>query len=69
MTGDPIDAATAADWGLINRAVPAEQLESATLDLIQRATRGLAHAKALGKRATTARSRLLAQPGLPLCRR
>ena len=51
MTGDPIDAATAADWGLINRAVPADQLEAATLDLIQRATRGLAHAKALGKQA------------------
>ncbi len=49
MTGDPISAATAADWGLINRAVPPEQLEAATLDLIQRATRGSALSKALGK--------------------
>ena len=49
MTGDPISAATAADWGLINQAVPPDQLEAATLDLIQRATRGSALSKALGK--------------------
>ncbi|MFZ1608688.1 MAG: enoyl-CoA hydratase-related protein [Rhodoferax sp.] len=49
LTGDPIDAATAADWGLINKAVPSDQLEAATLDLIQRATRGSALSKALGK--------------------
>lgn len=49
MTGDAIDAATAAAWGLINRAVPAGELEAATLDLIQRATRGSASSKALGK--------------------
>ncbi len=49
MTGDAIDAQTAADWGLINRAVPLDQLEAATLDLIQRATRGSAASKALGK--------------------
>ncbi len=49
MTGDAIDAQTAADWGLINRAVPLEQLEAVTLDLIQRATRGSAASKALGK--------------------
>lgn len=49
LTGDAIDAATAAEWGLINKAVPADQLEAATLDLIQRATRGSALSKALGK--------------------
>lgn len=49
LTGDPISAATAAEWGLINRAVPAEQLDAATLDLIQRASRGSALSKALGK--------------------
>src|SRR5574343_1415056 len=37
LTGDSIDAATAADWGLINHAVPAAELEAATLDLVQRA--------------------------------
>lgn len=49
LTGDAIDAATAADWGLINKAVPADQLAAATLDLINRATRGSALSKAQGK--------------------
>ena len=50
LTGDAIDAATAANLGLINRAVPADQLDAAVLDLISRATRGSALSKALGKR-------------------
>lgn len=49
MTGDVIDAATAADWGLVNKVVPAADLDAATLDLIGRATRGSAMSKALGK--------------------
>ena len=49
MTGDPIDAKTAADWGLINRAVPDDQLDAAVLDLITRATRGSVLSKAIGK--------------------
>ena len=49
VTGDAIDAAAAVQWGLINRAVPVDQLEAATLDLITRATRGSALSKALGK--------------------
>jgi enoyl-CoA hydratase/carnithine racemase len=51
FTGDPIDAATAADWGLVNRAVPADQLDAAVDDLLRRATRGSAFAKAIGKAA------------------
>ncbi len=51
LTGDPIDAATAADWGLINRAVPDDQLDAAVADLIGRATRGSALSKSLGKRS------------------
>lgn len=50
LTGDPIDARTAADWGLINRVVPDEQLDAAVADLIGRATRGSVLSKALGKR-------------------
>jgi enoyl-CoA hydratase/carnithine racemase len=61
MTGDPIDARTAADWGLINRVVPDDQLEAATLDLITRATRGAAEAKAVGKQ-TYYRQMELPQP-------
>jgi enoyl-CoA hydratase/carnithine racemase len=49
LTGDAIDATTAADWGLINHAVPADQLDAATLDLISRASRGCAVSKAMGK--------------------
>ena len=49
MTGDPIDAHTAADWGLVNRVVPADELDAATLDLITRATRGSSLSKGLGK--------------------
>ena len=33
LTGDPIDAATAADWGLINRVVPDDELDAAVADL------------------------------------
>lgn len=51
LTGDPIDAATAVRWGLINHAVPADQLDVRVNDLIQRATRGSAFSKAAGKHA------------------
>lgn len=51
MTGDPIDARTAADWGLVNKVVPAAELDAATDDLIRRATRGSASSKAMGKHA------------------
>ena len=50
FTGDPIDATTAADWGLVNRVVPDDELDSAVDDLMRRATRGSARSKALGKR-------------------
>ena len=49
LTGDLVDAATAADWGVINRVVPAADLDAATLDLITRATRGSVLSKAMGK--------------------
>ena len=51
LTGDAISAATAVDWGLINAAVPDDQLHAATADLLARATRGSVASKALGKRA------------------
>ena len=50
LTGDVIDAATAADWGLVNRVVPLQDLEAETLDLLRRATRGSPMSKGLGKR-------------------
>ena len=51
LTGDAIDAATAADWGLVYHVVPDDQLDVAVADLIGRATRGSATSKAMGKRA------------------
>ena len=51
MTGDPISAATAADWGLVNRAVPAHELHTAVVELVRRSTRGSAFAKSIGKAA------------------
>jgi enoyl-CoA hydratase/carnithine racemase len=58
LTGDAIDARTALDWGLVNRVVPADELDDATIDLLRHATRGSRASKALGKRT------LYAQIGL-----
>jgi enoyl-CoA hydratase/carnithine racemase len=49
LTGDAIDARTALDWGLVNRVVPADKLDDATLDLLRRATGGSRASKELGK--------------------
>ncbi|MEU4825990.1 enoyl-CoA hydratase-related protein [Actinomadura sp. NPDC023710] len=51
LTGEVVDAATAAEWGLINYAVPDDELDKAVLDLLQRATQGSPRSKALGKQA------------------
>jgi enoyl-CoA hydratase/carnithine racemase len=51
LTGEPIDAATAVDWGLINRAVPAEDLEGAVLELGEAIARSSPSTIATGKRA------------------
>jgi enoyl-CoA hydratase/carnithine racemase len=51
LSGDPIDADTAADWGLVNRVVPDQQLDEAVHDLLDRVTRGSLESKALGKQA------------------
>ena len=51
FTGDMIDATTAVEWGLVNRAVPGEQLESAVVELAERIARSSPTVLALGKRA------------------
>src|SRR5499426_3628831 len=51
LTGDVIDAATAAEWGLVNRVVPDDELDEATVALLERATRGSRISKGLGKPA------------------
>ena len=49
LTGDVVDARTAAEWGLVNRTVPDAELDAAVDDLLVRATRGSRTSKALGK--------------------
>lgn len=51
LTGDVIDAQTAADWGLVNRVVPPEQLVEESLRLLGAATRGSYISKGIGKQA------------------
>jgi enoyl-CoA hydratase/carnithine racemase len=51
LTGDPIDASTAAEWGLVNRVVPPEELDGAVDALAARICRSSAEVIGLGKRA------------------
>lgn len=51
LTGEPIDAGTAVEWGLINAAVPAGELEDAVIDLAAKVARFSPAVIALGKRA------------------
>lgn len=51
LTGDEIDAATAADWGLVNRVVAPERLVEETEALARAASRGSTFSKSVGKHA------------------
>lgn len=51
LTGKMVDAATAVEWGLINRAVPAEQLEEETRQLACHIAQASSFTVALGKQA------------------
>jgi enoyl-CoA hydratase/carnithine racemase len=51
LSGDVIDAQTALDWGLVNRVVPAAELDAAVHELLARVTRGSAESKGIGKQA------------------
>jgi enoyl-CoA hydratase/carnithine racemase len=51
FSGDTIDAPTALDWGLVNRVVPAADLDAATWELMERVTRGSGESKGIGKQA------------------
>jgi enoyl-CoA hydratase/carnithine racemase len=51
LTGEPIDAHTAAEWGLVNRVVPAEQLENAVQELVAAVARSSPLTVSLGKEA------------------
>jgi enoyl-CoA hydratase/carnithine racemase len=51
LTGDLIDAPTALEWGLVNRVVPASELDAAVDALAQKIAGKSRAAVALGKRA------------------
>jgi enoyl-CoA hydratase/carnithine racemase len=51
LTGDVIDAQTAADWGLVNRVVAPEDLQEQSRKLLEAATRGSFISKGIGKQA------------------
>lgn len=51
LTGETIDAHTAADWGLVNRVVPPDQLVAESRRLLEAATRGSLISKGIGKQA------------------
>src|SRR5262249_59852136 len=51
LTGDLIDAHKALDWGLVNRVVPSDQLESETLQLARQIAEKPPATTAAGKRA------------------
>jgi enoyl-CoA hydratase/carnithine racemase len=51
LTGESIDAATALDWGLVNRVVPREELEPAVTELVHAIARSSSYTVATGKHA------------------
>ena len=51
LTGEPIDAATALDWGLVNQVAPAEELDLAGEHLTEAIARSSPYTVALGKQA------------------
>jgi enoyl-CoA hydratase/carnithine racemase len=51
LTGEPIDACTALEWGLVNRVVPDERLDDAVNAFVQAIARSSAYTVATGKHA------------------
>jgi len=50
FTGDPVDAGTALEWGLVSRVVPADELMTAAMALAQKIARNPPRAVRLSKR-------------------
>jgi len=51
LTGTAIDAATALDWGLVNRVVPANELDDSVAELVGAIARSSSLTVGIGKRA------------------
>ena len=51
LTGEPIDASTAVDWGLVNRAVPTDELDAEVERLVDAIARSSPLTVGIGKEA------------------
>jgi enoyl-CoA hydratase/carnithine racemase len=51
LTGEPISAATALEWGLVNRVVPAQDLDAAVDELVAAISRSSSLVVGIGKEA------------------
>ena len=51
LTGDPVDARTAADWGLVNLVVPAAELDATVAALVEKIERSSPLTVGIGKEA------------------
>jgi enoyl-CoA hydratase/carnithine racemase len=51
LTGEPISAQTAADWGLVNRVVPEDQLDAEVAKLVDKVAGSSSLTVAIGKEA------------------
>jgi enoyl-CoA hydratase/carnithine racemase len=51
LTGQPIDAPTAAEWGLVNQVVPAAELAATTLALAEQIAAASSYTVTIGKQA------------------
>lgn len=51
LTGEPIDAPTALEWGLINRSVPADQLEAEVWKFVEKLAASSPLTMGIGKQA------------------
>lgn len=51
LTGEPISAATAREWGLVNHVVPAGELDAAIAGLVEKITRSSRLVTGVGKQA------------------
>jgi enoyl-CoA hydratase/carnithine racemase len=56
LTGEPISAATALEWGLVNRVVPAQELDGAVDELVAAISRSSPLIVGIGKEASMNRS-------------
>jgi enoyl-CoA hydratase/carnithine racemase len=58
LTGEPISAATATEWGLVDRVVPLAELDARMLELLALAARGSTLSSGIGEQGFCAQVQL-----------